>query len=81
MKENYILFVGVFSARALLRDGRHAIANFALSSNNKDQLVDSSNCLNQKVIAAINTLEGSTLGDNLITSHQNDQDYLVAIPT
>ena len=44
--------------------------NFALSSNNKDQLRDLYNYLNQKVITAINTLDGSTLGDNLITSHQ-----------
>ena len=45
--------------------------NFALSgSNNKDQLRDLYNYLNQKVITAINTYDSSTLGDNLITSHQ-----------
>ena len=44
--------------------------NFALSNNNKDRLRDLCNYLNQKVIAAINTLDGSTLGDNIITSHQ-----------
>ena len=36
--------------------------NFALSINNKDQLRDLHNDLNQKVIIAINTLDGSTLG-------------------
>ena len=40
--------------------------NFALSSNSKDQLGD----LNQRLIIAINTLDGSTLGYNLITSHK-----------
>ena len=40
-------------------------ANFALSSYSKDQIGD----LNQKVITAINILDGSTLRDNLITSH------------
>ena len=54
----------VFSTRALLRDGCHANVNFALSSNNKDQLRDLDNQLNQKVITAINTLDGSKLGDN-----------------
>ena len=46
--------------------------NFALSSNKKDQLRDLYNYLNQKVISPINTLDGSTLGANLITSHQVD---------
>ena len=40
--------------------------NFALSSNNKDELRDLYNYLNQKMITAINTLDGFTLGDNLI---------------
>ena len=68
--------------------------NFARSSINKDQLKDLLNYLNQKKIAAINTLDGSTLGVNLITSHQvdcmssalipaeafeNDEEYLVAL--
>ena len=44
--------------------------NFAVSSKNKDQLRDLYNYLNQNVITAINTLDGSTFGDNLITSHQ-----------
>ena len=40
--------------------------NFALSSNNKDELRDLYNYLNQKMITVINTLDGFTLGDNLI---------------
>ena len=43
--------------------------NFALSSKNKDQLRDWYDYLNQKVITTINTLDDSTLEDNLITSH------------
>ena len=46
--------------------------NFTLSSINKDQLKDLQNYLNQKMIAAIDTVDGSTLRDNLITSHQVD---------
>ena len=46
--------------------------NFALSSKSNDQLRDLHNYLNQKVITAINTLDGSTLEDNLITTHQLD---------
>ena len=45
--------------------------NFALSdSNNKDEHRYLYNHLNQKVITAINTYDSSTLGNNLITSHQ-----------
>ena len=55
-------------------------ANFALSSKNKDQLRDFYNYLNQKVINAINTEDGSTLGDNLITTHQVDYMYSELIP-
>ena len=45
--------------------------NLALSnSNNKDQLTGFFNYLNQKVITAINTCDSSTLGNNLIVSHQ-----------
>ena len=51
-------------------------ANFALSSYSKDQIGD----LNQKVITAINILDGSTLGDNLITSHQLDYMSSALIP-
>ena len=54
--------------------------NFALSSKNQDQLRDLRNYLNQKVITAINTLDGSTLGDNLIISHQVDYMFSVLIP-
>ena len=46
--------------------------NFALSDNSKDQLRDFYDYLNQKEITAINTLDGLTLGDNLIMSHQVD---------
>ena len=35
--------------------------NFTLSSINKDQLKDLQNYLNQKMIAAIDTVDGSTL--------------------
>ena len=45
---------------------------FTLSSINKDQLEDLQNYLNQKMIAAINIADDSTLGDNLITSLQVD---------
>ena len=38
--------------------------------SNKDQLRDLKNFLNQKMIAAISTVDGSMLRDNLITSHQ-----------
>ena len=45
--------------------------NFALSNNNnKDQLRDLFNYLNQKAITAINTYDSSTLRNNLIMSHQ-----------
>ena len=43
---------------------------FVLFSNNKDQLRDFCNYLNQKMITTIKTLDGSMLEDNLITSHQ-----------
>ena len=54
--------------------------NFALSTNNRDQLRDLYNYLNQKVISAINTLDGSTLGANLIPSHQVDYMFSALIP-
>ena len=54
--------------------------NFALSSINNDQLEDLQNYLNRRLIAAINTADGSTLGDNLITSHRVDYMSLVFIP-
>ena len=46
--------------------------NFALSSNKKDQLRGLYDYLYQIVITAINTLDGSTLVDNLIMSHKLD---------
>ena len=64
-------------------------ANFMPSSKNKDW----PRVVNQKVITAINNLDGFTLGDNLITSQQvdyissalvqaeaveNNQEYLLA---
>ena len=67
--------------------------NFMLSSNNKDELRDLYNYLNQKTITAINSQNGSMLGDNLIMSNQvaymssalipaeaveNNQEHLVA---
>ena len=55
--------------------------NFALSTNNKDQLRDLYNYLNQKAITAINNLDGSTLGDNLITSHHVDYMSSALIPS
>ena len=53
--------------------------NFTLSSINKDQLEDLQNYLNQKMIAAINIADDSTLGDNLITSLQVDYMFSVLI--
>ena len=55
--------------------------NFTLSSINKDQLEDLWNYLNQKMIAAINIADDSTLGDNLITSLQVDYMSSVLILT
>ena len=55
--------------------------NFALSdSNNKDQLRNLYNYLNQKVIIAINTYHSFMLGNNLITSHQVDYMPSALIP-
>ena len=51
--------------------------NFALCSTNKDLLKYLQNYLNQKIIATIDTVDGSTLGDNLITSHQVDYIYVL----
>ena len=54
--------------------------NFTLSNINKDQLQDLQGYLNQKMIAAIDTVDGSTLRDNLIISHQVDCMFSVLIP-
>ena len=54
--------------------------NFALSSNSKDQLRDLYNHLNQKVTTVINNVDGSALGDNIITSHQVDYMSSALIP-
>ena len=49
--------------------------------SNKDQLKDLQNYLYQKMIAAISTADGSTLGDDLIRSHQVDYMSSAVIPT
>ena len=54
--------------------------NYALASKNKDQPRDFYIYLNQKVIASINSLDGSKWGDNLITSHQVDYMSSAVIP-
>ena len=52
-----------------LRDGRNAKRKFS-ALQWKDRLSDLCKYLNQKVKTAINTLNGSMMGDNVITSHQ-----------
>ena len=54
--------------------------NFALSIINKDQHKDLQNYLSQKMIAAIDIVDGSMLGGNLITSHQVDYMSSALIP-
>ena len=54
--------------------------NFALSSTNKDQFRDLYNYLNQEMITPIRNLDGSTLGDNLVTNHQVDYMTSALIP-
>ena len=54
--------------------------NFAHSRINKAQLKDLQNYLNQKIIEAIDTVDGSTLAGNLIMSHQVDYMSSVLIP-
>ena len=54
--------------------------NYALFSKSKDKPRDFYNCLNQKVITAINSLDGSMLEDNLNTSHQVDYMSSALIP-
>ena len=54
--------------------------HFTVSSNNKDEHRDLYNYLNQKLIGNIDTLDGSTLWDNLIMNHQVDYMSAVLIP-
>ena len=54
--------------------------NFTLSNIYEDQVKDLKNHLNQEMIATINTVDGSALGDNLITSHQVDYMSSALIP-
>ena len=55
--------------------------NYALPSKNKDQLRDLYNCLNQKVITAINNFRWFYVGSNLIRSHQEDYMSSALIPS
>ena len=55
--------------RIPLRDGRNAKRKLS-ALQWKDRLRDLCNYLNQKVKTAINALNGSMMGDNVITSHQ-----------
>ena len=68
----------LFSTRAQWRDQARSSCRPVLS--NKDQLKDLQNYLNQKVIAAISTVDGSTLGDDLIMSHELDYMSSALIP-
>ena len=68
----------VFSTRTLLRGGQNTKRQFCTLLC-EDHRRDLCNYLNQK-ITAINTLDGSTLGDNLITSHQVDYMSSALIP-
>ena len=61
--------------RGQARISRHPVLS------NKDQLKDLKNYLNQKMIAAISTVDGSMLGDGLITSHQVDYTSSALIPS
>ena len=61
----------VFSTGTLLRDRRNAECQFC-ALQFKDQRSGLCNYLNQKMTSTVNTVDGSTLGDNLITSHQVD---------
>ena len=69
----------VFSARAQRKV--KPSDKLALSSINRDQLKDSHNYLNQKMIASINTVVDSTLGDNLVMSHTGDYMSPALIPS
>ena len=69
----------VFSTGTLLRDGRNTKRQFC-AFQCKDQLRDLFNYLNQKITTAINTLDGYSLRDNLISSYQVDYVPSVVIP-
>ena len=56
----------LFSTRACWEMDVMPNVNFTLSCNSKDQLRDLYNYLNQNVITCINTLDGSTLENNLV---------------
>ena len=68
-----------FKQKTLLRTGHNAQRQFC-ALQHKDQLIDLRSYLNQKITTAINTLDGSTLGDNLILSYQVDYVSSVLIP-
>ena len=62
-----------------MRDGGNAKRQFC-ALQCKDQLRYLCNYLNQKITSAMNILDGSTLQDNLISSHQVDYVSSVLIP-
>ena len=68
-KSKFHIFA-VFSKKALLRGGHRVIRELTLSINNKDQLRDLYNYLNQREITAISNLDGCTLGDNLVRGNK-----------
>ena len=70
VKENFFL-ARSFQQKPFWKMDVMTSVNFALSNNNnKDQLRDLFNYLNQKAITAVNTYDSSTLRNNLIMSHQ-----------
>ena len=69
----------VFSTGTLLRDGRNSKRQIC-TLQYEDQLRDLCNYLNQNITTTINTLDSSTSGDNLISSHQVDYVSSVLIP-
>ena len=69
----------VFSTENLLRSGHNAQRQFC-ALQRKDQLIGLCSYLKQKITTATNTLDGSTLGDNLILSYQVDYVSSVLIP-
>ena len=69
----------VFTTGALLRDGGNAKRQFC-TLQCKNQLRDLCNYLNQEITTAINTLDGSTLGDSPVSSKQVDHVSSVLTP-